>query len=304
VGVDEAFQEHVAGPMECSLEEAAFDSWRVVNANMTQAVRRLTAEKGTDPVALTMLAYGGNGPMFAGVQARELGIKRVLVPKASPAFSALGALAALPSLDEERSYLAPAATADLPALLALWKELDKRAEHYLGAAGFQRSKVSVRYQVNLRYPGQNWSLAIDVAQASGPCDFAFVKESMRQRMIEDFHQRHQDEYGHSRLAEPPEITGVRLVASAEVPKPEFGGGMATTSSVPSPATTRQANLGAGFEETRIYRGVQLEPGHVVKAPAIIEETFTTIVVYPGWKATVDDAGDYILERSESEKCPS
>ena len=102
-GVDEAFEKSVAGPMGKNVEEAAFDCWRVVNANMTQAVRRTTAGKGMDPKDLTMLAYGGNGPVFAAIQAQELGIPRVLVPKASPTFSALGALSAQPVIDEERS---------------------------------------------------------------------------------------------------------------------------------------------------------------------------------------------------------
>ena len=129
-GVDAAFAEHVAGPMACSVEEAAFDCWRVVNANMTQAVRRLTAEKGTDPVDLAMLAYGGNGPLFAAIQAQELGIERVLVPRASPTFSALGALVASPSIDEERSLLAPAHEVDIARVRELWSELAEHAHEH------------------------------------------------------------------------------------------------------------------------------------------------------------------------------
>ncbi len=62
------------------------------------------------------------------------------------------------------------------------------------------------------------------------------------------------------------------------------------------AKTRRANLGDGYKDTNIYLGADLEPGHAVPGPAIIEETFTTIVVYPGWRAVVDDAGDYELTR--------
>ena len=58
----------------------------------------------------------------------------------------------------------------------------------------------------------------------------------------------------------------------------------------------RANLGAGYQETPIHHGAELKPGHEVMGPAVIEETFTTIVVYPGWKAEVDDAGDYELTR--------
>jgi len=295
-GVEKAFAEHVAGPMGYGVEEAAFDCWRVVNANMTQAVRRLTAEKGTDPSDLDMLAYGGNGPVFAAIQAQELGIERVLVPRASPAFSALGALAARPSIDEERSYLAPAHRADVRRLRSLWRELDERAEHFLVAAGFARTDITARYQLNLRYPGQNWALAVDVAEAKGTRDPGFADEALRELAIERFHQRHEQEYGHSRRGEAPEVTGVRLVCFAEIPAPRFGAGFGRTPERAQPARWRRANLGAGFEPTAVYAGPTLRPGHRIPAPAIIEESLTTIVVYPGWEARVDDAGDYLLTR--------
>jgi N-methylhydantoinase A/oxoprolinase/acetone carboxylase beta subunit len=68
---------------------------------------------------------------------------------------------------------------------------------------------------------------------------------------------------------------------------------------PAPARTRRANLGRGFEEAAIHHGPSLRPGDAVRSPAVIEETFTTIAVYPGWQAVVDEAGDYRLERPES-----
>ena len=63
---------------------------------------------------------------------------------------------------------------------------------------------------------------------------------------------------------------------------------------PIPAKTRRANLGQGFGDVPVYLGSDLRPGHRVPSPAIIEETFTTIVVYPGWSALVDASGDYEL----------
>jgi len=293
-GVDAAFEKFVAGPMGYSVEEAAFDCWRVVNANMTQAGRRLTAEKGTDPRELCMLAYGGNGPVFAAIQAQELGIGRVLVPKASPTFSALGALAAKPSIDEERSYLVPSRDVDVERLRELWGDLDERAERFLTAAGFDRSKITARYQLNLRYPGQNWALAIDVAENRGVRDLSFANDALRDRVIERFHQCHEDEYGHSRRGEAPEITGVRLATHAEIPEPKFGAGTTAARRDAAPSKARRANLGQGFTTTNVFAGPDLAPGDVVVGPAIIEESFTTVVVYPGWEAVPDDAGDYVM----------
>jgi N-methylhydantoinase A len=269
-----------------------------VNANMTQAVRRWTAGKGVDPRDLALLAYGGNGPLFAAIQAQDLGIRRVLVPKASPAFSALGALAALPTVDEERAYLRSASHADPAELRRLWLELDARAERALAAAGFARSALTARYQVNLRYPGQNWSLSVEAATVRGARDLGFAGPSLLAEIVERFHVRHEQAYGHRRAAEEPELTGVRLTASADVTGPRFAKGSAAPRREPAPALVRRANLGRGFEDVAIHRGPALRPGDVVRAPAVIEETFTTIAVYPGWEACVDDSGDYGLTRAE------
>ena len=134
-------------------------------------------------------------------------------------------------------------------------------------------------------------------EATGPDDLGFADGGAIERWVEAFHERHEAEYGHRRAAEEPEITGVRLVCAAPTERPAVSAGDRAESSRPTPRTTRRANLGRGFAETAIYAGPDLAPGAVVEAPAIIEETFTTIVVYPGWRARVDDGGDYVLTRA-------
>jgi N-methylhydantoinase A len=243
-----------------------------------------------------MLAYGGNGPAFAAIQADDLGIEKVLVPKASPTFSALGTLVAKPSIDEERSYVTPAESPDREKLRALWKELGGRAEKYFSDAGFKPDQILAKYQMNMRYPGQNWSLTFDLATTRGAKDLSFITEDIGQRAIELFNKRHMEEYGHIREEEPPEIVGVRLATYVETAAPEVGRGFTGAKGPATPARQRRANLGGGFQQIDIFRGADLKPGQEVTGPAIIEESFTTIVVYPGWKAEVDDAGDYELTR--------
>jgi N-methylhydantoinase A len=294
-GVREAFQ-RIGEAVGYSAEEAALDCWRVVNANMSQAVRRTTAGKGIDPKDLVMLAYGGNGPAFAAVQADDLGIAKVLAPKASPTFSALGTLVADPSIDEERSCACPAEAPDLEKLKALWTELGQRAAGEFAAAGLPRSALTATYQLNMRYRGQNWSLTFDMHQSHGAEDLSFVDEGLGSRAVEAFNRRHMEEYGHIREDELPEIVGVRLRTSAKTPSPAAGGGLTAAITPATPTKTRRANLGGGYQPTDIHAGEDLKPGALVKGPAIIEEAFTTIVVYPGWQAQVDDAGDYELTR--------
>lgn len=293
-GVSEAFDEQIAGPLGCTTEEAAFDCWRVVNANMTQAVRRVTAEKGIDPKELSMLAYGGNGPVFAGIQAQELGIEKILIPRTSPAFSALGTLTTDLCIDEERSYIVNAMDADVVALSAHWLHLRERSEKYFLQAGYAPSDITTGYKLNLRYPGQNWSLTIDVKTCKSSEDLSFVDAELCQRVVDSFENAHQEEYGHYRIGESPEITGVRLVTTAFTSKPKFGGGFSTAPNQPKPTKYRRANLGNGFSNTPIFSGPELMPGYQIIGPAIIDETFTTIVVYPGWKVVVDDYYDYTM----------
>lgn len=297
-GVDEAFA-NIGKEMGYNAEDAAFDCWRIVNANMSQAVRRTTAGKGIDPRDLVMLAYGGNGPAFAAIQAEELGITRVLVPRASPTFSALGTLVADPAIDEERSVNAPADKLDSARLTALWSELGQRASRYFHDAGLDESRIVARYQMNMRYPGQNFALTFDLHETSGTGDLAFVHDGLGAKAIEAFNTRHMEAYGHIREGEVPEVTGVRLATKVATPSPQVTAGFTAARIDAKPDATRRANLGEGYRDTPIFNGGNLKPGSVVKGPAIIAESFTTIVVYPGWEARVDDAGDYELRHGTS-----
>ncbi len=294
-GVDEAFQA-IGDTMGYSAEDAAFDCWRVVNANMCQAVRRTTAGKGIDPRDLVMLAYGGNGPAFAAIQAEDMGIDRVLVPRASPTFSALGTLVAKPSIDEERSVICPVENPDLDKIRALWLELGERAEKFFADATFSNDQIKARYQLNMRYRGQNWALTFDMHTSRGARDLSFVDDTLGAKALAAFNSRHMEEFGHIREGESPEIIGVRLATAVDTLSPPVTRGFTANPVLAPVFGTRRANLGQGFEETPIVHGTDLKPGHEVSGPAIIEESFTTIVVYPGWKALVDDSGDYELTR--------
>lgn len=294
-GVREAFQA-IADEMGYSAEDAAFDCWRVVNANMSNGVRRITAGKGLDPNDMAMLAYGGNGAAFAAIQAEDLGIDKVMVPKASPTFSALGTLVANPSIDEERSYIIKANEAKAEKLRDLWLELEQNAARYFADAQLPLDQLAAKYQMNMRYSGQNFYLSFDVQVNKGLGNLSFVDQTIGDRVIAAFNARHMEEYGHIREGEIPEITGVRLATTFETPSPHVATGK-TAPVAPAPvAKRRRANLGHGYQDTPIIHGPDLRPGHEMMGPAVIEETFTTIVVYPGWKAHVDDAGDYELTR--------
>jgi N-methylhydantoinase A len=293
-GVEEAFAA-IGREIGKSALEAAYDAFRLVNANMVDGIRRTTASRGVDPSRLTMLAFGGNGPAFAGIQAEELGIAMVLVPRASPAFSAMGTLVADPTVDEERSIIAPVGALPIARMRDLWSELSGRAASCLGEAGFAPGEIEATWQLNMRYPGQNFSLSFNVAHGS-IAELGWLDASLGERAQALFNQRHMDEYGHVREDELPEATGVRIVARVPTPSPSSGAVRTPDACEARVASTRLVNLGHGFVETPIIDGSAMAPGDYADGPAVIAEVFTTIVVYPGWRAEVDGAGDYVLRR--------
>ena len=146
----------------------------------------------------------------------------------------------------------------------------------------------------MRYPGQNWPLTIELARQSGIPDFGFLGEDLAHLATAGFNALHQAEFGHIRENEHPEVTGVRLTTTVHTESPPVGSGLEAEKVAAVAKKIRRANLGDGFKDTPIYLGVDLKPGEEVCGPGIIEESFTTIVVYPGWTASVDDAGDYQL----------
>ena len=156
--------------------------------------------------------------------------------------------------------------------------------------------MTAKYQMNMRYPGQNFALSFDVQVDQGLGDLAFIDDGLGAKALRNFNARHMEEYGHIREAELPELTGLRLSTHVETPSPAVGHGFSAPATRAPAARTRLASLGHGFQQTEIFRGADLKPGHDITGPAIIEESFTTIVVYPGWTARVDDAGDYEMTR--------
>jgi N-methylhydantoinase A len=176
---------------------------------------------------MVMLAYGGNGPAFAAIQAEDLGIDKVLVPKASPTFSALGTLVADPSIDEERSCIAPADNIDTAKLTGA-----------VDGAGRARRGVLRRRQFPGRFgsgqiPAQHALSRTELGAQLRPsrstgawttCPSSIGRSGRGPSPL--FNDRHMQEYGHIREDETPEITGVRLATSVATPSPVAAKGFA------------------------------------------------------------------------------
>ena len=291
-GVREAILERIGRPLGLDVVEAAHGIFRIVNAGMSDAIRRVSSEAGYDPRDLHMVVYGGNGPVHAGRQAEELGISRLLVPKTSPAFSALGLLIADYVVDTQRSYIAPSGRADVARIDELFVELERHAAGELRAARLSEDDLEFQRFLNLCYPGQTFDMAVP-ASTSGDR----MTQVDLERTVAAFHDLHEELHAFSVRDEEPVIRSVRVQTLGRTRKPELGSlPAATTPASDAIRARRPAWWGERFEDTPVYDGDRLFTGHRIEGPAIIEERFTTIVVYPGWTADLDAHANYAVRR--------
>jgi len=288
-GVREAVAAHIGRPLGVDAIEAAHGIYRLVNANMANAIRRISATRGVDPRGLTMVVYGGNGPVHATAQAEELGIKTVLVPKTSPAFSALGLLLSDHIVDELRAYITPIGRADVDHIQELFAQMEQAARGVIAARSAPHSRLEIRRFANLCYPGQTFDIAVPLAARNG-------RLSMRDlhATVERFHQLHEELHTYAARDEEPILRSVRVTAVGMTDKPALPTIKRSVGRAPV-KSRRKAFFAGRFVVTPTFDGSSLRAGHRVKGPAIIEEPFTTIVLHPGQIATLDRLGNYRIE---------
>jgi N-methylhydantoinase A len=285
-GAHAAIRERVAKPLGVSVVEAADGIFRLVNANMANAVRRISAGRGVDPRPLTLVVFGGNGPVHAGMQAAELGIRRIFVPKLAPAFSALGLLLTDHVVDEMRSYISPVGRVDLARADRLFAEMETAARAAL--AGGRARRIRIERMAALCYPGQTFDMPVALPARGGPVTARTLAET-----VERFHRLHEELHTYACRDEEPILRGLRLKAVAVEEKPAFPR-VARKSAGSARLGARKAFFRGRFVPTPVYDGPKLTPGQAILGPAIVEEPFTTIVVYPGQRATVDAFGNYTV----------
>jgi N-methylhydantoinase A len=284
-----AVRERVAKPLGLSVVEAAEGIFRLVNANMANAIRKASAHKGIDPRPLTLVVYGGNGPVHAGMQAAELGIRRIFVPKLSPAFSALGLLLTDHVVDEMRSYVTPVGRIDLGRVNALFADMTAAASRALhGSATRRKRRLRFERMAALCYPGQTFDMAVPIPGRGGE-----ITPKVMADTVERFHRLHEELHTYASRDQEPILRGLRVKAVAVEKKPVLPRLPRRARGNPR-VGARKAFFGSRYVATPVYDGPLLVPGQTILGPAIVEEPFTTIVVYPGQRATVDAWGNYAI----------
>lgn len=282
--------EEVMSKTGLSLEEAAVGIVEIANHHMIEAVRLVSIQKGFDPKDFTLFAFGGASPLHATEIAKELGIPRVVIPRASSEMSAFGFLAADIRHDFAITRLLPLQQEAVESICSLYRELGLKGEATLDQEGVAEENRLLLYRMDLRYRGQAFELTVDLdSDAAETVDIA--------RLLAQFHVEYERQYGHCDKSEPVEIVNFRLSAIGITPKisleelPEGGS---------DPKATLKGNRCVYSTYSREYVTVPvydhglLLAGNQIEGPAIIESVDTTIALEQNQVASMDRLGNMII----------
>jgi N-methylhydantoinase A len=249
---------------------------RIANQEMVRALRVVTVERGVDPRPYALLPFGGAGPMHAASLAEELGMTRILCPRASGVLSALGLVASDRRRDAARTVLLSVAELTEERLTAETEEVRESI-----AAGFEAADTEVSYE--LRYRGQAFELAIEGELGADPGELA-----------ERFAAAHEQHYGYREPDAEVELVTVRVALREPGPAPE----PAAPAGSEIERSIRRARFRGRWLDAEILRG---EPpaGLECEGPCIFELPEATLVLPPGWRARVDERGTIDATRGES-----
>ena len=256
-------------PAACALGIA-----RLAEASMARALRRVSVERGVDPSALTLLAFGGAGPLAACALAELLGVPRVLLPPHAGALSALGIAAS----DDTVEYAAPvhAAAADwAPAAGTLARALEARVAADLPGA-------SVGFVAECRYARQGYELDVP------------VRGDAWSAVTADFHAVHERTYGYRDPASAVDVIALRAAGTVRAGIPAIAPARPSAMG----ATSRlHVRLEEGLVDAAGYDWEALLPGQTIVGPAVVEGMSATALVLPGWTGRVNAIGAIVVERN-------
>ncbi|MEZ5649572.1 MAG: hydantoinase/oxoprolinase family protein [Burkholderiaceae bacterium] len=295
----EAAVQRVADQIGLSLAQTAAGIAKIAEFKMADIIRKTTVEKGFDPRDFTLFAFGGAGPVHAGVFARELGVAKVLVPlnRIASTWCAFGAATAEILHIHEHTEI-QASPFDAGAVSVILARLSADAHRLLDEDGIAKRGRGLRYSIDMRHRGQINEVEVDLDGLIGRDGRLGARHLAR--LLERFYERYEAIYGRGSAYRDArlEMVTFRVRATGAAPAVNLPEATRLRRAPPARALSGErsvfwADLGRA-RKTPVYDGSALVPGNRVDGPAIIETTETTIVVHPRQHLRVDALGNFEL----------
>ncbi|WP_042355697.1 hydantoinase/oxoprolinase family protein [Bacillus rubiinfantis] len=287
--VKAAIKEKVGDHFGLSVEEAALGIIRIANSNMLNALKLISIRKGHNPQDFSLVAFGGGGSMHATALAKELGVRKVIVPVASSVFSAWGMLMTDLRHDFIQTYIRRFNSVDLIELNQEWGTLESQAYSQFNEEGMNEDKVLFARFADIRYLGQEHTVKVPVPNGE------WTDETITE-VIARFEELHEQNYTFKLEGTPTEIVSLHLTAFGKVVKPslkklEFSGDAEEALKETRPVYFE----GQGWLNSQVYYRHLLGKHAQLSGPAIVEEASASTIVYPGQSLSVDEYGNLIID---------
>jgi N-methylhydantoinase A len=281
-----AIRKSIADPAKLSLLDAAHGIYAVANSNMMRAIKSVSVERGRDPRDFAMMAFGGAGPIHAAELARQLGIRKVLIPPAPGVFSAFGLLRAEVEHHTARTVLTSTRGDDHAAVEKALADMRADLLGRAKAEGYDPATAEVERFGDLRYRGQSSELTVPLPD--GPLDEAAMR-AVEERFEAEFERT----YGHRADAKAFELVTVRLVL--RLPRHLEHGTAWMPDISATTETERQVYFGPEAGKAMAAVLSRRDLGRTPRpGPALIQEYDTTIVVPPGCEASIDSHANVVI----------
>lgn len=290
-----AIQEKVGDAFGMDTDEAAMSILRVAEANMYNALKLISVRRGYDPRDFTMVAFGGGGPMHCAYLAKELNIRKVIVPIAAPVFSAWGMLMTDARHDYIQTNIRRMNEVSAEELNDMWEGLLSQAQEQFEKEDIPKENIVCNYIADMRYMGQEHTVKVNVP----PIPWS---EETKEEIIQRFHDTHEHFYTFRLTDTPTEIVNLHLVAYGRLTKPE----LAKIPPQEGPVENAKKEIRKvyfaedGWMDTPVYLREKLGRGAVLDGPVIVEEAAASAVAAKGQRITVDDYGNLIIETEVQE----
>jgi N-methylhydantoinase A len=275
-----------------STMETAAGICRIVELQMADVIRKVTVEKGFDPRDFVLFAFGGAGPAHAGVFARELGVRKIVIPqrKAASTWCAFGAAAAdvLHIYEHSEIMGSPVPAKRVNDVL---DRLQQRGKATMTGEGIRASRQRFEYSLDVRHKGQINEVEVLLPWERVPAGY---EPALRKLFVD----RYEKLYGRgSALAGAQlEIVVCRLRARALTPRPKLVSKKSGKRAIPRGAKRNTRSIYwpdlKKYRATPVFDGENLLIGNQVKGPAIVETADTTVVVHPGRTLRLDPLGNF------------
>ena len=277
----EAAIDRVAASLGLTRLEAAAGITRMINLKMADGIRLMTLRRGVDPRRFALLSFGGAAGLHAAEVARELDIKRIIVPTAASVLSAWGMLTSDLRYEVSRTHYGAGARISAAEVRALFAQLEQQAAGRLRA--WFDGPTTIERSAEMRYGEQIFE--IDVAFDDLDWDAASLVDGIEDR----FHRRHEELYTYASRDQEVVFVNARVAAVGEVSRRGEKEKSAPSAAACMPRATRQAFFG-GWREVPVFSLDGLQPGHSIIGPGIIEAETTTVVIGAGDRVTVNALG--------------